>query len=70
MATVAENLQAAKEALAEKLVAACEAVGPSYSIDGQSVDRLKYIADLQAQIAALNETLVQEAPYELRSELL
>jgi cytochrome c556 len=66
--SVAENLQTAKESIAAKLAAAAAAVGPSYSVDGQSVDRVAYMRSLREEMEAINALLTQEEPFEIRSE--
>lgn len=70
MPSNADNLNAAKTSLCAQLAAACAAVGPSYSKDGQTVDRIGFIKQLQDQIDKINDLLAQEAPYEKRSEVL
>ena len=70
MASDADNLLAAKASLCAQLAAACAAAGPSYSKDGQSVDRIGFIKQLQEQIDKINDLLAQEGPYENRSEVL
>lgn len=53
MATVAENLQTALESLSAKYATAAAAAGPTYSIDGQSVDRTSYMESLLRQMTEL-----------------
>jgi hypothetical protein len=50
MATVAENLQTALQSLSEKYAAAAASAAPTYSIDGQSVDRTAYLEMLMRQM--------------------
>lgn len=62
MATPAENIQAAIDAIAAAIAANPLAI--SYSIDGQSVDRsllVKKLADLQAIQASLSGPLEIES---------
>jgi hypothetical protein len=60
MATVAENLQTALQSLSEKYAAAAAAAGPTYSIDGQSVDRTSYMESLLRQMTALKLQIALE----------
>ncbi len=57
MATVAENLQTALESLAVKYAAAAASAAPSYSIDGQSVDRTAYMESLLRQMNSLRQQI-------------
>ena len=66
MATPAENIQTAIDNLSATLATATLATGPSYSIDGQTVNRESYITSLIAQLAALRgELAALSAPYEV-----
>ena len=60
----------AKNSLVTALATAALTPGPTYSLEGQTVDKMKYIADLQERIDKVNDMLTQEMPYELRSEFL
>jgi hypothetical protein len=70
MPSNADNLNAAKASLTGQLAAACAAAGPTYKKDGQMVDRIGFIKELQDQIDRINDLLAQECPFELRSEVL
>jgi hypothetical protein len=65
MATVAENLQTALESLSAKYAAAAASAAPSYSIDGQQVDRVAYTESLLEQIQRLRlQIAAVEGPVE------
>ena len=65
-----QQLTNAKNSLVAALATAALTPGPTYSLEGQTVDKMKYIADLQERIDKVNDMLTQEMPYELRSEFL
>ena len=65
-----QQLTNAKNSLVTALATAALTPGPTYSLEGQTVDKMKYIADLQERIDKVNDMLTQEMPYELRSEFL
>ena len=50
MATVSENLQTALESLSAKYATAAANAAPSYSIDGQQVNRTEYMESLLKQM--------------------
>lgn len=69
MATVAETLTTALETLATKYAAAAAAAGPTYSIDGQSVDRTGYMESLLNQMNALRQQIsLAEGSFEIESQ--
>lgn len=67
MATVYENLITAKAAIATEIATISAILGPTYSKDGQSFDKIGYLKSLQEQLQTINDSLAQEQPYEIRS---
>ena len=66
MATVLENLQTRKVAIAE-ILASGEASKPTYSIDGQSVQWESYRMSLLKELADLNDLINLMDPYEIQT---
>lgn len=58
--TVAETLAAAYATLATKYAAAAASAAPSYSIDGQSVNRTEYMESLMRQMQSLKLQIAAE----------
>lgn len=59
------DLQAAQASLTAAIASAVANPQPSYSIDGQSVDRNAYLASLTARLKEVNRLIVEiEGPYE------
>ena len=53
MATAAENIATAISNLTIKIAEVSASMAPDYSIDGQTVSRSKYLADLNQQLENL-----------------
>jgi hypothetical protein len=62
------TLLVTKTNLVNALSAAAAVANPSYSVNGQTVDRIGYIKSLQEQISTINDLLQQERPNYTRSE--
>ena len=57
---MAGELAAALASLKIKYAAAASAAGPTYSIDGQSVNRMEYLAALSKEITTANQLIQDE----------
>ncbi len=67
MATVAENLLTAKANIAAEMALISAILGPTYSKDGQSFDKIGYLKGLREELQSIDDALAQESPYEIRS---
>jgi hypothetical protein len=61
MPTELESLQAASASLAAKIAEVSAAPGPDYTINGQQVDKSKFLSDLISQRSAILSQINQES---------
>lgn len=69
MATVLENLEAARLALSAKIAEVLASPKPDYNLDGQSFSYSAYYTMLTAQLKELDEAIVRaQGPYQVSSK--